>query len=244
MQSPPHHALLPRRVPAAHGWQWIVQAFRLVREQPVTWIVFAVAYLLLQMLLSALPGIGQLLAMVTVPVFAGSFVLAAAAADQGTTLKPDHVLAGMRTHGRALIGLGLAYFGLLVASMLVIMLLLMALAGGMPGHAAMPNLPLGKQLAGMVLVAAGLFLASLLYWFAPAAVVLGGFDPLRAMRRSLAGGLLNWAAVLCCGIALAVLLVLAMLPFGIGLVLWLPVMFVSVYVAWQDVFGSGLPQRG
>ncbi len=182
--------------------------------------------------------------MVTVPVFAGGFVLAAARADRGETLRPLDVFAAFGSHVRQLVGLGLAYFGLLVAAMMLVVIGLLALAGGSLGDEALAAMPLGKQIVGFALLAAGMFIASLLYWFAPAAVVLGSFDPLRAMRRSLAGGWLNWQAVLLCGVMLAVLLFLAMLPFGLGLLLWLPVMFVSVYVAWQDVFGSGLPQRG
>jgi hypothetical protein len=233
----------PRKVPAAQGWQWIKQAFFLVREQPLTWVLFAVCYLLLQMLLSNLGQFGQLLGMATVPLFAGSFVLAAQRAVRGETLRPLDVFAAFASHWRQLAGLGLAYCGLLVAAMLLVMLALLALAGGQIGDEALTAMPLGKQLVGLVLFAAGMFIASLLYWFAPAAVVLAACDPLPAMRRSLAGGWLNWPAVLVCGVMLAVLLFLAMLPFGLGLLLWLPVMFVSVYVAWQDVFGDGLPLR-
>lgn len=244
MQTPPAHALPPRKVPALHGWQWLRQAFFLVREQPLTWVLFTVCYLLLQSLLGSLGAVGQLLTMMTVPVFAGGFVLAAARADRGETLRPLEVFAAFSSHARQLLGLGLAYFGLLVAAMLLVVIGLQALAGGSLEGDALAALPLGKQIVGLALLAAGMFIASLLYWFAPAAVVLGGFDPLRAMRRSLAGGWLNLSAVLLCGVMLAVLLFLAMLPFGLGLLLWLPVMFVSVYVAWQDVFGAGLPQRG
>lgn len=226
-----------------NGWRWVQQAFFLVREQPLTWLLFASSYLALQLLLGMLPAIGQLLAIMVAPLFAGSFVLAAQRADRGDTLRPAEVLAAFQDFARPLIGLGLSYFGLLVLAMLLLMLLLMGLMGGMHDPQQMQALPLGKQLVGMVLLAGGLFAASLLYWFAPAAVVLAGFDPLRAMRCSLAGGLANWAAVLLCGVVLALLLFLAMLPFGLGLLLWLPVMFVSVYMAWQDVFGDGLPQR-
>ncbi|SCK12928.1 BPSS1780 family membrane protein [Vogesella sp. LIG4] len=243
MQSPPSHAFPPRRVPAVHGWYWVAQAFYLVREQPLTWILFAASYLLLHLLFGLLPGLGQLLAIMLSPVFAGSFVLAARRADRGATLRPQEVLAAFQEHARPLIGLGLSYFGLLVLTMLLIMLLLMAMMGGMHDPQKMQALPLGTQMVGMSLMAGGLFIASLLYWFAPAAVVLGGFDPLRAMRRSLAGGLLNWQAVLLCGLVLSALLLLALLPAGLGLLLWLPVMFVTVYTAWQDVFGDGLPQR-
>src|SRR5574343_97893 len=216
MQTPPAHALPPRKVPASHGWQWLRQAFFLVREQPLTWLLFAVCYLLLQMLLGSLGALGQLLGMVSVPVFAGGFVMAAARADRGETLRPLDVFAAFGSHVRQLVGLGLAYFGLLVAAMMLVVIGLLALAGGSLGDEALAAMPLGKQIVGFALLAAGMFIASLLYWL----------------------------AVLLCGVMLAVLLFLALLPFGLGLLLWLPVMFVSVYVAWQDVFGSGLPQRG
>jgi uncharacterized membrane protein len=243
MEHAQAHALPPRKVPAAHGWHWIKQAFFLVREQPLTWVLFAVVYLLVQFVVGALGAPGQLVAMLVVPLLAGGFVLAAARAAHGETLRPLDVLAACRSHLRPLLGLGLAYFGLLLAVMMGVMLGLLALAGGRLGQGAVAALPLGTQIVGLALLAAGMLMVSLMYWFAPAAVVLAGAAPLHAMRRSLAGAWLNWPAVLLCGVMLAVLLFLAMLPFGLGLLLWLPVMFVSVYVAWQDVFADGLPQR-
>ena len=36
---------------------------------------------------------------------------------------------------------------------------------------------------------------------------------------------------------------LALLPFGLGLLLWLPVMFVTVFMAWHDVCGDGMPRH-
>src|SRR5574343_647055 len=153
MQTPPAHALPPRKVPASHGWQWLRQAFFLVREQPLTWVLFAVCYLLLQSLLGSLGAVGQLLTMVTVPVFAGGFVLAAARADRGETLRPLDVFAAFGSHVRQLVGLGLAYFGLLVAAMMLVVIGLLALAGGSLGDEALTAMPLGKQIVGFALLA-------------------------------------------------------------------------------------------
>lgn len=227
----------PRKVPFYHGWYWIRDAFFLVREQPLTWILYSAIYLLLQVLANMIPGVGQLLAMVAVPVFTGSFVLLAQRASQGETLRISDLQTGLKQYPRPLIGLGFAYVGLLMAAMLLAILLFAG--GNMPGK-HMSQMPFGEMLAAAGLMLIAMIAATLLYWFAPAAVVLAGQKPWQAMRLSLQAGVRNTGAILFCGSLLAITMLLAMLPWGLGLVLWLPIMFVSVFTAWQDVF----PARG
>lgn len=47
-----------RKVGYAQGWSWIVQAFYLVRQQPLTWILLAGSYLLIHFAVSAIPRLG------------------------------------------------------------------------------------------------------------------------------------------------------------------------------------------
>ena len=56
--SPPS---LPR-VPAARGWHWWLDAFGLLREQPLTLLLFGLVYCLIVLGFNVLPGVGNVLA--------------------------------------------------------------------------------------------------------------------------------------------------------------------------------------
>jgi hypothetical protein len=60
--------------------------------------------------------------------------------------------------------------------------------------------------------------------------------PWQALRDSFRGGMANWQAVLLSAFMLAVLLFLALLPLGLGLLLWFPVLYVTAYTGWKDLF--------
>ena len=104
-------------------------------------------------------------------------------------------------------------------------------------------------IAGPIALAAfiggvAVFLVSLAYWFAPALVTLQQLGPWQAIRTSLQAGLANWGAVLVSGLMLAVLAFIAMIPLGLGLLLWFPVLYVTAYTGWKDIFGqSAAPAR-
>jgi hypothetical protein len=42
----------------ARGWRWIVEAFYLVRQQPLTWMLLAGGYLLIHFAVAAIPLLG------------------------------------------------------------------------------------------------------------------------------------------------------------------------------------------
>jgi uncharacterized membrane protein len=92
-----------------------------------------------------------------------------------------------------------------------------------------------------VLVGA-LFLIPLMmaYFFAPALVVLDGLPAPTAMRLSFSGCLKNIVPFLLYGLVGLVLLVLGAIPFGLGLLVVMPVFVGSIYAAYRDIYhGEG-----
>lgn len=229
----------PRQVGATQGWRWIVAAFLIVRDQPLTWALFALAYFGLHLLVSSVPMIGGLLGFLLAPLFAGGFVLAAARAEHHDELGVADLFGGFRRAGQALLGVGLLYLALLLLALLVFGVLLRFLGGVVPtpemmtspGHA-------GTMMAATLLGGVIVFVVNLAYWFAPALVVQNGLAAWPALKLSIRAGLANWPAVLTCGLMLTLLFVLAALPLLLGLLLWFPVLYVTGYTAWKDVFGQ------
>ncbi|TCW33083.1 BPSS1780 family membrane protein [Gulbenkiania mobilis] len=234
-----------QHVPARHGWRWIVQAFYLVREQPVTWAMFALAYIALQVVLSMVPALGMA-GMLLAPVFGGSFVLAAQKTERGEPLRRADFLTGLRQHGLSLAAVGALYSVLLMLGLVALELLLTLAAPGLVERLAAEDaatLAASDLIPVMIGATVVVFVVNLAYWFAPAAVVLARLNAFQALRVSFRAGLTNWLAILVYSVMLSLLLFLALLPLLLGLLLWFPVLYASGYTAWRDVFGNGLPQR-
>ena len=74
-------------------------------------------------------------------------------------------------------------------------------------------------------------------WFAPALILFGNARPGQALLISLRAVAKNWLAITVNGLALGmVLFVSALIPFLLGLLVAMPVMFGSLYSAYLGIF--------
>lgn len=238
----PLGAAEPRKVRAGRGWQWIVEAFQIVRGQLLMWILLLLAYVLIMVLVGQVPLIGKVVEVLLAPLFAGSFMLAAHRSAEGGELELGDLFAGFRAPLRPLLGLACGYVAVLLATFLFTALLaagaamLLKLGGLMPGMQMDDHPPLLFMAVLTVVGGTLLILAGLSFWLAPALVVLGGVTPLSSLRLSLRAGLRNWLPFTVYSTMLLILAFLAGLPLGLGLLVWLPVAHVSYYTAWRDIF--------
>jgi uncharacterized membrane protein len=74
-------------------------------------------------------------------------------------------------------------------------------------------------------------------WFAPALVVLRQMRPLGAMKASFEGFQKNFWPMTVYSLLALVVLIVAAIPLGLGLLVALPVLFVSIYCSYQDIYG-------
>ena len=235
---------LARKVGAGRGWRWCVEAFHIVREQPLTWVLLSLVYLLIHFAVNLLPVIGGLVGALIGPVFAAGFVMAARKSERGEELELADLFAGFRLMPGPLLQVGALFFALMLAAMLALVAVGAAsgvtsgLLGGHPQIQAHSEALLGLVLALVGLMTVVMFIVSLCYWFAPSLVALGGVAPWQAIRSSFSAGLSNWAPLLVAGLALSLLGLLALVPLGLGLLLWLPVVYVTAYTSWKDIFGQ------
>jgi uncharacterized membrane protein len=101
-----------------------------------------------------------------------------------------------------------------------------ALAQAQRGHGMLALLAL---LTFSVLVSAAL-------WFAPALVVLRGLPPMAALRASLRAVRDNALTFLLYAVVQLLLAATATLPYHVGWVVMVPVMLLTTYVSYRDVF--------
>lgn len=98
------------KLPASTGWLWIKQGFGLFRQQPGGLTSLAMLYAMLNLVLSIVPFIGQLAAIVLIPAFSVAFMQACADVEQGKRVLPALLLSGFRKPAfPKLLAVGLLY---------------------------------------------------------------------------------------------------------------------------------------
>ena len=228
-----------RQVDAGRGWGWIVEAFELFKLNPLMWIVLLLIYLFIAVALTFVPIIGSLVFSLIAPVFVAGFMLACRALDNGEELLINHLFAGFKENTGQLITIG----GIYLAGMIVIMAVVFASLASLGGDLSAlskgipPDAETSKSLLLAILLGSLLVIPLIMaYWFAPALVALNNLSAVEAMKLSFSACLRNILPLFVYSVIAALLLLLAMLPFGLGLFIFGPIMIAVLYTSYKDIF--------
>ncbi len=235
-------------VPAGHGLDWWTSAWRLFTAAPGVWIVITIIYLVMMIVLSSIPLLGQFAVSFLHPVLLGGIVLGCREQDRGGALVVSHLFAGFSEKLGPLVILALLYFAGWLLIGFVAVALAMAVIGGsafaavlsgdamQAGYALLSTMSLGALL---VLLVCALLIVPLLmaFWFAPPLIVLRGDEPVAAMTTSFRACLRNMSPFLVYGVLALVFAVIACIPLLLGLLVLFPVGVATVYTSFKDVFG-------
>ena len=224
------------------GWTWITEGWKLFARAPLMWIVAIVIVFVLAIVVSIVPFIGSLAFQVLQPVIAGGFIVACRSLETGGEFELEHLFAGFSKRFGPLAIVGLVF----LAGGLVIMLVFALFVGfpvvgafmtGDPDAVAASIAASWLAIALGVLVVLGLMVPLLAaYWFAPALVMIHDMKPIEAMKVSFFACLRNFVPFVIYGLLMGVALIVAMIPFGLGLLVWVPVAMTSTYVAYRRIF--------
>ena len=139
--------------------------------------------------------------------------------------------------------LGLLYLGGIIAIVILLVVLVIFSFGGM---AIIEQVNAGdltvltdnlKVVFLVALITVSLYVPLLMaFWFAPALVILRNASAVDALKLSFNGCLLNIMPFLLYGIIGLVLTIVAVIPMGLGLLVLVPMVTASMYVACQDIF--------
>jgi len=236
-----------RSVAPGRGWQWITAAFQLFRRNPVIWVILNMALLLIGVVLSVLPVLGAYVLYLLTPVFLGGIMVAARDLEAGQDIEIAHLFRGFRHNAAHLVTVGGVY---LVGQVLISGVMLTvggpefqeAVKGGIGALDASALTPEGaRRVLQAMLVGTLLFVPlAMAVWFAPALVILDDQTGFRALWISLLACLRNAMPLLLYSVVSSVLLLFAVIPFGLGLIVWIPVMLLTIYTSYRDVFVSSV----
>ena len=242
---------------ALAGLKWVGQSFSIFSKSPSIWIVMLMIYFGLSFLLTQIP-ILVLLPTLLAPVFNAGFVYGAKAVDNGQMLEIDHLFAGFKQRLRGLFRLGLYYF---LANLIIIILvsIILEIIATEVAITAMTQATTAVELQQILIQYPDLLAAlvkSLMFglifsiplimasWFAPALVMFHKMSPLKAMLTSIKACNKNMLAFMVYGVLMIPMLLLAVAPFGLGLLIILPVIFISQYCSYRAIFSQQQNDQG
>jgi uncharacterized membrane protein len=231
-----------KATPAGAGLEWITGGWQIFVKSPLMWIVALVILFVIAIVLAFIPFIGSLAFQLLQAVFAGGFIAACRSIERGGEFELEHLFAGFKVRFVPLLIVGLIF---MVASLVLVLLffmvaglsLLPAFLTGDPGaiSAAMAGSVVMMMLGSLVMLA--LFVPVVAaYWFAPALVMMHDMAPVDAMKASFFGCFRNFVPFLLYGLVMFVAAIVAMIPFGLGMLVWIPVAMASNYVGYRQIF--------
>lgn len=240
-------ALPGRRLPAGAGWDWIVAGWKLFTRAPLMWIVSTVILFVLAIVINIVPFIGSIVFQLLQTVLIGGFMIACRSLDQGGEFELEHLFAGFRQNFGGLVLVGVIFMAggmliLLVFAGFVGFSILGAMFAGNSDNIVPMLMASGASIAVGVLVVLALMVPLLAAsWFAPALVALHGMPAWEAMKASFFACFRNLVPFLVYGIVLTLLAFLALIPFGLGFLVWIPLAIASTYVAYRQIFVAEEP---
>ncbi|HEX4333406.1 MAG TPA: BPSS1780 family membrane protein [Usitatibacter sp.] len=227
-------------LPASRGAAWIGESFRLFGAAPFAWIAMCCGWAGISFALVFVPVIGVPIATFLQPPFFASFAIAAYRQSSGEKLTAADLFLGFRRNLRSLVNLG----AVLLLANLVIFAIMVAL--GLPlalrGQQEITINEYADQVRDNIWIIGVGFLLTVVVkgvvWFAPQLIAFHGMDTVQAMRWSAYAAVSNLGALVTYALLLFLLFWAALLPapYIFGLALVLPVMAISTFVGYRDVF--------
>lgn len=227
-----------RGVDAGRSIEWFKQGWALFTNNPGIWIAITVILMVIFIILSFVPLIGQLAANLLMPVFAAGVLLGCRSLHEGGELRVDHLFAGFKQNAGNLIMVGVFYLVGVVAIMAVGFVIGggAAFSGAMMGRGPGVGMALGGLMFAFLVMFVLMVPLLMAIWFAPALVVFKSIAPLEAMKASFSACVKNLVPFIVFGVISFVATIVAMIPFGLGMLVLVPVLFGSLYTSYVEIF--------
>jgi hypothetical protein len=242
-----------RRLPARHGFLWLIASFRLFRSNPPLITALTMGYMFVVIAINLLPLVGPFLLPLALPTLIVVLANGCRAIQRGGGVGGVALTFGLQKRRIELVRLG----GLHLIGSLVILIATSLMEGG-PISLMAPGKTVDEQ--EMVAAMARLMLVALpvvaAFWFAPLLTAWDDVTPLKAVFFSFVASWRNWRAFATYGLAASlvaivlpgILLIAAgalseALATGLSIAVRMllifvvaPIMMASVFVSYQDVF--------
>jgi uncharacterized membrane protein len=227
----------PRTVDVNRSIEWLAGGFRMFMKAPGSWLIIMLVLAVGAWIVGSIgPGwmSGALTTVIGI-VVVGTLMRSCHALDEGREIITD---AKATASSAPLWILGLIAAGMSIALSIVTgMLGLSSLAAGFM-HPSAFFYGIGLSFVVIFLLS---IVMSMALWLAPALVVLKGVAPLDAIKMSLLATLKNIVPYIVYSLLTMMLCIVASIPLGLGLLVAIPMMICSWYLAYKDMFATSAP---
>jgi hypothetical protein len=227
-----------RSLPVGRGPAWIGDAWRILRAQPGMWAAALILMFVVWIVVQMIPLV-NFVAGILAPFGYGAIALAANEQRRNGTFELKVLLGGFQKHAMPLLGVGLTT---LLASIVFLMVLAIFLGvdmvralagGGTPDPSAFLTTKFWlAMLIGFVVMLPIAFAT----YLAPQLIVLHEQPAITAMKMSLAGCVKNILPGLLFMVCALAMVFLSMIPLLLGLLITMPIMAITSYTAYRDIF--------
>jgi hypothetical protein len=234
LPTPPSVTPTIRTVDVGRSVEWLAGGFRMFMKVPGTWVIITLALLIGSWMLNfILPRIlsGPLTTIITV-VVVGALMRACQALEEGRDIASSAQAAASYAP--------LWILGVIAAAMsfgLVLLTILFGLSsfavGSLSSASMFPMIGFGALILFVAVVVMYMAL-----WLAPALVVLKGINPVEAIKLSLQASLKNLVAYIIVSLLALLLCIIGAIPYGLGLLVVIPMLVCANYLAYKDIFGA------
>ena len=210
------------------------------------WVAALLVWALVQIALTFVPFLGSIAGILLGPSFAVGLLAFAHGVSINRSADLSLLFAGFKEKFSALVILGLLYLVMVVVVFAVGGILAFMLIGSaLSSHTGTPEqfaLELFTNGGITLLLALALFLVLIApvimaYMYAPALVFFANQSAGEAMKQSFNACLRNWLPIGVFGLLAIVLAFIGSIPFGLGLLIVLPLLFAANYASFKDMFG-------
>lgn len=227
-----------RSLPAGRGAAWIGDAWKLLRARPGMWAAALVLLFVAYIVLSMIPVV-NIFQQLLLPFAYAGIALAADQQRRTGTFELDTLLGGFRKQPVSLLAVG----GTVILAGIVFLMVLaifigaeifrMMMSGGTPDI----SIFLSARFWLAFLVGLALMIpVGIATYLAPQLIVLHDQPALTAMKMSLIGCSKNLLPGLVFGLLAFVLIIVSMIPFFLGLLITIPIMVLTNYTVYRDIF--------
>ena len=228
---------------ASRGAAWLIEAFGLFRQAPMAWLGLCAGWIAVTFGLILLPFIGGVLANFLQPVFFASFAIAAYRQSAGERVVMADLFGAFKRNMRPLVNLGAL---LLLAEIAIFAFMaLLGLPMAASGEQSFTLEEYVGALKGKEWILATGFLMTVVVkgalWFAPPLVAFHGMTTVQAIRWSVFAAISNLGAMIVYGAMLLALFLVALIPWALGLIVVIPMMVISTYIGYREVFEAREP---
>ena len=219
-----------KSLPAISGLDWIKDAFKLFKINPLIWVILVVLWFVLNIVVQFVPIVGGLAMSLLYAVFMAGFMIGCAALERGESLEIGHLFAGFKSNTGALIALGA--INLLVIILLSVIGSVLFLIGEADLAADFSSVVLSAVYVVLFL----LIPVIMMFWFAPALISLGGVPLVESLKMSFLGCFKNTVPFLIFSIAMLISAIIASIPFFLGWLVLMPIGMAAFYTAYRAIY--------